>query len=141
MGNVPPRLPTGWSLHHAQKGRLTLVGEDVKSGDVACKVEGGGWIHSAFPANADARINISFWAKGEGKVRVMIFQYEHDASDAVVQFLETVELETIEPGGEWKEYKMQHHFSIPAVNRAHIAFDVQGVAVLDAVKIVEQGTE
>ena len=141
LGNEPPRLPSGWALHDAHKGRLTLVEEDAKSGGLACKVEGGGWIHAPFPVNSDSLINITFWAKGEGKVGVMIFQYEHDSSDAVIQFLETAQLETVQLDGEWKEYKMQHLFSTPAVNRAHIAFDVQGAAVLDAVSIEEQGAK
>ncbi len=141
LGNVPPRLPSGWSLHHTHKGRLTLVEENVKSGGVACMVEGGGWIHAGFPVNADSRLNITFWAKGDGKVRVMLFQYEYDSNGSVAQFLETAELETVQLNGEWKEYKMTHQFSLPAVNRADIAFDVQGAAVLDAVNIQEGGTE
>jgi len=140
FGNEPPRIPSGWILHHAQKGKLTIVQDDAKSGNVACKVEGGGWIHAPFPARADSRVNISFQAKGEGKVRVMIFQYEHDSSGSVIQFLDTAELETVQLKEEWTEYKMQHHFSVPAVNQAHIAFDVQGMAVLDSV-IIEQAPE
>jgi hypothetical protein len=141
LGSEHPRLPSGWALHHAHKGRLTLVEKDVKSGSLACMVEGGGWIHAGFPVNSDAGLNVTFWAKGDGKVRMMLFQYETDSTGSVIQFLETVELETIQLGGEWKEYKIAHQFSIPAVNRADIAFDVQGMAVLDAVDIQEHGMD
>lgn len=129
-------FPLRWGLHHNQVGKLTFVQEGVHSGRYAAKVEKG-TIFNTFPAVIGDKLTFTFWDRGEGKVRIMLFQNDADEDGVVRQFLDTVELETIALENEWTKYSIEHTIITPSTNTVSLALDVQEMLFLDDVTAVK----
>lgn len=133
FGNDPILLPTGWNLHDAHPGKLTIVEENVHSGMSACQIDTG-WIHYLFPVAAGDNLEIEIWARGEGFIEVMLFQYE-EAPEGGHRPLETEVLSRIVLSGEWEKHTYSVPVTLPSVARMALAFGVNGTAVMDDVVV------
>lgn len=133
FGNDPILLPTGWSLHDAHPGKLSIVEENVHSGINACQIDNG-WIHYLFPVVSGDNLEIQIWARGEGSIEVMLFQYE-EAPEGGHRPLETEVLPKIVLSGEWEKHTFSVPVTLPSVARMALAFGVNGTAVVDDVVV------
>jgi hypothetical protein len=134
LGNTPELLPSQWALHEAHAGTITMVSDDVRSGLYALKVQSG-WVYNGFRCPPEPLLKISFKAKGTGRVRVMLFQYEKGLDGAVLQFLPTAEVKTIELIDEWKEYTFEHQVDQPDANDIALALDVAETMLVDDIVV------
>lgn len=129
--------PEGWGLHHIYVGELSLVQENVHSGLFAAKITNG-CVFSAFPATEGSKFIATFWARGNGRLNIMLFQSEVDADGALLQSLPTTELESIELKNEWKEYAIEIEAEASEVNSIALAFRAEEIVWLDDVVVTDQ---
>jgi hypothetical protein len=134
LGNQPELLPKNWFLHEAHPGTISMISEDVRFGQYACKIDQG-WIYSGFRCSPDSVLKFSFWAKGSGRVKVMLFQYDKGADGSIAQFLPTAEIGSVELTDEWKHYTLELRPDHPDVNDAALAFAVAESMSIDDIVV------
>ena len=132
-GNDPVLAPIGWSLHESHPGKITIIHDDVHSGKNACKIENG-WMHQVFSAATDDKLQLEFWAKGQGSVQLMFFQYEVSA-EGKLKNVPTVMLGTVKLTDHWTRYVFDQTITRPDIGRVALAVVVQGTGVFDDMSV------
>lgn len=132
-GNNPVLRPEGWSMHDAHAGIVKITDNDAHSGKHAIEIQDG-WFHQVFAAETEDTLLIEFWAKGEGNVQVMLFQYGADSAGQM-QSIPTAALGTVQLDGEWTKSSFDYPIVEPGVKKVALAFAVQGTLVLDDVTV------
>jgi hypothetical protein len=133
-GNEPPLFPIGWALHNP--GKMTIVSNEVHSGNYAWKIEKGSMHSGTFPALTGDKLNINFWAKGEGTTAIMLFQYAQTA-EGKEQFLSTALVAVVPLVSEWKKYSFEFSIAAEKTTSACLAFDAKEELVLDDVVVTK----
>ncbi|MCG2661675.1 MAG: DUF4838 domain-containing protein [Kiritimatiellae bacterium] len=137
-GNTPVILPDGWSLHDHYAGMLTMTEDDVHSGKLACELEKG-WITAYFDANTGDTLHVEFWAKGNGSINLMLFQYSRNA-EGNRSFMTTETINNkIKLSSEWKRYAFD--YKIRKENTASVGLTfgaADGAVLLDDVTCIKR---
>jgi hypothetical protein len=132
-GNDPVLAPLSWSLHESHPGKITIVTDGAHSGKNACKIEKG-WMHNMFAAATDEKLRIEFWAKGQGAVQVMLFQYEESA-EGKLKNVPTATLGTAQLTEQWTKYRFDQTIITPDVKRVALSLAAGGTLILDDVSV------
>ncbi len=138
-GNTPALMPAVWCLHD-EKATATIVTNDVHSGKNAWKIEKGRVVNY-LPTLTGDNLHIEFWAKGTGKLTLMLIQYTKP-SNGGSRFIGTDYLAEIDLTPEWKLYEFDHTITRKETQQAGLAFAAGAVMIIDDVaapKIQRQG--
>jgi len=132
-GNSPPRLPRRWFLHGGHPGTATVVTDGVHSGQRAWKIEDG-WVQQSMASRfaPNGKLRIQFWARGEGRLTVAIYQYEQKA-DGNWSFDKTKVVGTDDLGAAWQRHDFGYTHGPDDPPKASLAFWIEGQAILDDV--------
>lgn len=127
-----------WRLNGGAPTEPTIIidPEKAHSGNVFVKLEqkseGSGAIYQAtIPVNFHKKYRVSLWAKGEGEVQIMLYQYEGS------KFLFSKSIGQFELTDEWKEYSGIYYPSSSLVNGIGFAVHFIGEIYLDDLSFKE----
>ncbi len=129
-GNTPIIFPNDWSLHGGNKGTLTMTGDDVHSGKLACALQNG-WITSYFEANTGDTLQTEFWAKGDGSMSLLLFHYGRNA-EGNMSFTTTEAIsKKVGLSSEWQRYCFDYPILKENTAQVGLTFSATGAVLLD----------
>lgn len=131
-------VPRNWRLNGAYPAEPTIIIDPQKahSGNVFVKLEqkteGSGAIYQQdIPVNFQKKYLVSLWAKGEGKLYILIYQNEKG------RFLFSKEIGEFELTDNWKEYSAIYYPSSSLVDSIGYAVHFLGEVYIDDLSFKE----
>ena len=136
-GHTPPRLPRRWFLHGGHPGKATVVTEGVHRGRHAWQVDNG-WVQQRMAGRLDpnATLRIRFWARGQGRLTVAVYQYKGGAR-GIRTFDKTKVVGAVDLGPAWQHHDLRYTHGPDDPPNGSLAFWIKGQATLDDVSVAQ----